>query len=81
MGDAVYYNDSLVQDFIATLRTESLFPLHRQPEDIFLATDTVIGYNGTIYLVKPLVRRFWLRGQAFNDAARVVDFVRREAFA
>ena len=58
------------------MEREELLPTRKSAEDPYVLTDAVIGLRGSVYLVKPLIRRFWMSGTAFDDAARVVKFIR-----
>lgn len=63
--------DDAVVAVLGELKRQALLPLRIQ-ENLYLAADTVIRHEKSLYLVKPLVRRLWLRGEAYRDAERVV---------
>ncbi|WIH05134.1 SAM-dependent methyltransferase [Xanthomonas translucens pv. graminis] len=64
-------SDAAVQALIATLQREQLIPAQAS-ENLYLASDVVIRNGNTLYLVKPLLRRFWMVGEALRDAERIV---------
>lgn len=67
-----------VEAAIAWLRKQKIMPL-AAGESLNLTTDFLFFYNDEVYLVKPLVKRFWLRGQARRDALRLVKAVRQNS--
>lgn len=73
---SIHADTDLLTDFLQSLDREQVLPTRRSAEDPYVLTDAVIGLRDSVYLVKPLIRRFWMRGTAFDDAARVVDFIR-----
>lgn len=66
--------DDAVAAVIDEMRRKNLLPV-QVLENMYLAADIVIHYQRSIYLVKPLVRRLWLQGEAIRDAERVVRSV------
>ncbi len=68
-------SDAAVQAVLKALRRQRLLPaaLH---ENVYTAADVVIRANDSLYLIKPLLHRCWLIGEALRDAERVVRTVR-----
>ncbi|MBI5460782.1 MAG: N-6 DNA methylase [Gammaproteobacteria bacterium] len=66
--------DNAVVAMLEDIKRYELLPLRIQ-ENLYLAADTVIRHEQSLYLVKPLIRRLWLRGEAYRDAERVVRFI------
>ncbi len=73
-------SDTAVQAVLKTLRRQHLLPaaLH---ENVYTAADIVIRSDDSLYLIKPLLHRCWLIGEALRDAERVVRTARMEAGA
>ncbi len=71
-------DDDQVASAIRWLRQQRLMPL-AAGESFQLASDFLFFCNNEMFLVKPLVARFWLRGQARRDALRVVRAARQYA--
>ena len=71
-------SDAAVQAVLKALRRQNLLPaaLH---ENVYTAADVVIRSGDSIYLIKPLLHRCWLIGEALRDAERVVRAVRMGA--
>lgn len=67
-----------IEAAITWLRQQEVLPL-AAGESFNLTTDFLFFLNDEVYLVKPLVTRFWLRGQARRDALRIVKAVRQHA--
>lgn len=67
-------NDQTVNHLLQHLTEQQLLPLEIQ-NNLYLATDVVIRAGDTIYLVKPLIARFWLSSEAYRDAERIVRHV------
>ena len=67
-------DSQLVNTLLTRLNQEGLLPLVLQ-RNLQLATDAVIRKGDVIYLVKPLLSRFWLRSEAYRDAKRIVRFI------
>jgi hypothetical protein len=76
----LHTGDDAVAALIQTMRTKELLPAHLQG-NFYVASDIIIRFEDSIYLVKPLVRRLWLQGQAMRDAERIVRYVRQGASA
>lgn len=62
------------------IRKADLWPM-QATRDLALSSDFLIYDGPRIHLVKPLVRRFWLERQAFDDARRIVESIGRSANA
>lgn len=76
-GSSISFNDSAddaVVALIDAMRQKNLMPVQIL-ENLYLAADVVVHYESSIYLVKPLIRRLWLQGEAIRDAERVVRSV------
>jgi hypothetical protein len=67
----------IVEAAIKWLRQQEILPL-AAGESFNLTTDFLFFHNDEVYLVKPLVKRFWLQGQARRDALRIVKSVRQQ---
>lgn len=70
-------NDQAVAALLEDLHNKKLRPIEI-PGDLYLATDVVIRINEMVYLVKPLITRFWLLSEAYRDAERIVRKVINE---
>lgn len=66
--------DLAVSALIAELRRLELLP-SRMRNNLYLMTNFVVRAENSLYLVKPLVSRFWLQGEATRDAERFVRFI------
>lgn len=64
-------SDTAVDAVVRGLFDAGLLPLEAQ-EQIYLAPDTVIVSEDTVYLIKPQTERLWLQRQARRDAERIV---------
>lgn len=64
-----------VETAIAWLRDQELMPVP-VGESFSLTSDFLFFYCNEIYLIKPLVVRFWLHGQAQRDALRILKAAR-----
>ncbi len=64
-------DDKAVDQLLQLLREGQLLPLKVQ-RNLHLATDIVIRMDETIYIIKPLLSRLWLRSEAYRDAERIV---------
>lgn len=75
-------SNAKVEAAIAWLRAQELLPL-AVGESFNLTSDFLFFWEDEMFLVKPLISRFWLRGQARRDALRVVKAARQhvKAFA
>jgi N-6 DNA Methylase len=69
-----------VEAAIAWLRAQDLLPL-AAGDSFNLTSDFLFFWKDEMFLVKPLISRFWLRGQARRDALRVVQVARQHARA
>jgi hypothetical protein len=69
-----------VEAAIAWLRAQDLLPL-AAGESFNLTSDFLFFWKDEMFLVKPLISRFWLRGQARRDALRIVRAARQHAKA
>jgi len=80
--DAIHINssDAAIQAVLDTLRRRHLLPVALH-ENIYSAADVVIRSDNSLYLVKPLLHRCWLIGEALRDAERVVRTARTGADA
>ncbi len=76
--DSVSTNREAVKAAIAWLRQQKVMPMP-VGEAFNLTTDFLFFQNNEIHLVKPLVTRFWLKGQARHDAIRIVKAVRQHS--
>lgn len=74
----VTVSDSATSKLIETLKSEKLLPM-KAWANLHLAADFLIQADDAMYLVKPLVKRLWLRSHALSDAQRIVDAVRHSA--
>jgi len=64
-------DDQVIASLLELLDQKKLLPLEIQ-DNLYLAMDVVIRKEEIIYLVKPLVARFWLLSDAYRDAERIV---------
>lgn len=69
--------DVAVSALITELRRRDLLPV-RMRNNIYLVANYVIRVEDSLYLIKPLVNRFWLQGEATRDAERLVRFIQGE---
>lgn len=67
----VQQSDVAVQAVVHTLQKNRLLPMPLY-ENLYATSDVVIRCEDSLYMIKPLLRRFWLIGEASRDAARVV---------
>lgn len=74
----VHISDRATLELVETLKAQKLLPM-RVWANLHLAADFLIQADDAMYLVKPLVKRLWLRSHALNDARRIVDAVRYPA--
>jgi hypothetical protein len=44
-------------------------------EEFYFAPDAIIWTERSLYMVRPLTRRYWLRHAAIRDARRIVSGV------
>jgi hypothetical protein len=71
----VTINDEMAFNLINTLKSNRLVPMEIW-SNFYLAADFLIQAGDQMYLIKPLVKRLWLRSQALTDAQRIVDAIR-----
>lgn len=71
-------SNTKVEAAITWLRAQALLPL-AAGESFNLTSDFLFFWKDEMFLVKPLISRFWLRGQARRDALRVVKAARQHA--
>ena len=71
-------SDDAVQAVIATLQRHQQLPAPLS-ENLYLASDVVVRVENSLYLIKPLLCRFWLVGEALRDAGRIVRATQPEA--
>lgn len=71
---AVTRDDEAVDALLRLFSKHQVIPLpiHR---NLQLATDVVIRVDESFYLIKPLVTRLWMTGEAHRDAERVVGAI------
>lgn len=67
-------SDQAAVAVLQSLAAHQLIPLKVQ-ENLYLATDVVIRYQDSLYLIKPLVQRLWLCAEAYRDAERIARSV------
>ncbi len=70
----VRLNDAAVTNLVETLKAEGLLPVEALA-NLHLSADFLIQAGEAMYLVKPLVKRLWLRSRALCDARRIVGAV------
>jgi hypothetical protein len=68
--------DSAVKATVRKLQDQGLLPMH-VASNIYLAADVVIVVESSVFIIKPLQRRAWLRRSALQDAQRIVDAVQQ----
>ncbi|MDV6316252.1 N-6 DNA methylase [Idiomarina sp. HP20-50] len=73
-SDVVLEDDLAVDALVRAFSEHGLLPLAIH-QNFYLATDAVIRFKDAFYLVKPLVSRLWMTGEAHKDVDRVVDLV------
>jgi N-6 DNA Methylase len=73
-------SNAKVSAAIAWLRAQELLPL-AAGESFNLTSDFLFFWKDEMFLVKPLIARFWLKGQARRDALRVLKAARQHAGA
>lgn len=71
---AVKTDDQLIDFLLESLNEKKLLPLQFQ-NNLYLSPDVLIRNRNSIYLIKPLVTRFWLCSEAYRDAERIVRHV------
>jgi len=70
----VEQNDHAVEALLAELKQEKLLPM-AIGENFGFAADALIWTESHLYMVRPLVQRFWLERYALRDARRIVSNV------
>lgn len=68
----VVCDDNAVNALLVQLRLLNLLPM-RITEELYFAADTMIWSENSLYLIRPLIRRHWLRRTAIRDARRIVS--------
>ena len=67
--------DKAVHATIRMLQDRQILPM-RVTSNIFLAADVVVLVDSSIYIIKPMQRRAWMRRSALQDAQRIVQAAR-----
>lgn len=67
-------SDKALDALLQQLRKRKLLPIDLGSL-LQLAPDTIVRTDDTLYLVKPLIKRFWLHSEAFRDAERLARTV------
>lgn len=70
--------DAAVVELINVMKSRELLPVQIQ-ENLYLASDIVVRQGNSLYLIKPMLRRLWLQGEAFRDAERIVRLAQAAA--
>jgi hypothetical protein len=70
--------DSAVAKLLQHMKNKHLLPVEVQ-DNLYLAADIVVQVESSLYLIKPLIRRLWLQGEAVRDAERIVRHVQEAA--
>lgn len=65
---------SRVVNTMKSIRDAGLWPM-QATRDLALSSDFLIYDGPRIHIVKPMVRRYWLERQAFDDARRIVEAI------
>lgn len=75
-GSQVQDDDTAIEALLKAFTTYDMLPMpiHR---NLNLATDVVVHSDGCFYLIKPLVSRLWMTGEAYKDAESIVSSVDR----
>lgn len=68
----VIQDDKAVSKMLDELRRQHLLPMNVS-DDLYFAPDTIIWTERSLYLIRPLIRRFWLRHAAVRDARLIVS--------
>lgn len=66
--------ESSVNALIEWLQERDLLPMQVRG-DLSLASDYLVHAGESMYLIKPMTKRMWLRSQALRDVARIVESV------
>ena len=72
------YSDEDVQKVLTDIRKHGILPA-QITENFFAVPDIALFAGKQIYIVKPLVRRFWVRSSALADAYRLVLYTQGQA--
>lgn len=75
-GAKVIQDDKAVGKVLQELRALHLLPMNIT-EDMYFSPDTIIWTERSLYLIRPLTRRFWLRHTAVRDAHRIVASIHK----
>jgi len=69
--EKVVQNNKAVVEILKELRNSELLPAPLS-EDLYFSPDTIIWTERSLYMARPLTRRFWLHHAAVRDARRIV---------
>jgi hypothetical protein len=72
--EKVIQDDKAVHRVLDELRAMRLLPMNIT-EEFYFAPDAIIWTERSLYMVRPLTRRYWLRHAAIRDARRIVSGV------
>lgn len=64
--------DAAVGETLRTLHRHGLLPVSLG-DQMYFAPDTLIWLDDALYLIKPMIRRYWLRRAAIRDARQIVS--------
>ncbi len=76
-GKHMVTDDALVMAFLNRLRDGDLVPM-QAGKSFSLFSDFVCIADDSIYLIKPLVTRFWMTRAALQDAVEIIRTIREE---
>ncbi|MBE9550181.1 MAG: N-6 DNA methylase [Proteobacteria bacterium] len=68
-------DNSDVMSILTILRNNNVLPMQIAHGNYHLGSDFLIHAGEHIYLIKPLVKRLWLKNQAVHDAQRIVTSI------
>lgn len=71
-------NDQMVESLLHALRERGAYAVDGSA-GMQATTDLLVVLDDTIYLIKPLISRFWLRGQANRAANQILCFLQQRA--
>ena len=74
----VVASDAAIGETMRTLYRHDLLPVSLGNQ-VYFAPDTLIWLDDTLYLIKPMIRRYWLRRTAIHDARQIVSGTHRQA--
>lgn len=74
----VVASDAAIGEAMRVLHSHGLLPVSLG-EQVFFAPDTLIWLDDTLYLIKPMIRRYWLQRAAIRDARQIVSGTHRKA--